>query len=316
MTTADRTKAVASSWGVPPVALGSLGVLRSGRTRWLRALAWLVVLFFATALAFGLPTQWFSDHLPAGNTAWLLAGRLGACALALGSYAVAVRVGEARAVSELSLRRAPAELALGGLIGVALIALLMAALVGIGAYEVVLVGPAPAWSAGGLAIQAAVTEELWMRALLFRLLWRSFGPVPAFGLCATIFAALHLTNPGANVVAGATVAVAGIMFCALYVLTGRLWLPIGVHAGWNFAQGYLFGAAVSGGDLGGAVALSSGRPGAPLWLTGGAFGPEGSLLALLVVTAVAGAALALVRRPSTPPAGTGVAADRSLAVIS
>ena len=38
------------------------------------------------------------------------------------------------------------------------------------------------------------------------------------------------------------------MFCALYALTGRLWVPIGLHFAWNFAQGYLFGAAVSGDD--------------------------------------------------------------------
>ena len=173
---------------------------------------------------------------------------------------------------------------------------LMGFLAATGAYDITLLGAAPAWSGVGLAVQAAVTEELWMRALLFRLLWRAFGPVPAFAACAVVFAALHLANPGANPLAGATVAVAGVMFCALYALTGRLWVPIGVHATWNLAQGYLFGAAVSGGDLGQSVAVSTARAGAPTWLTGGAFGPEASIVALILVSGVTIAALALIRR--------------------
>ena len=81
------------------------------------------------------------------------------------------------------------------------------------------------------------------------------------------------------------------MLGAFYALTGRLWVPIGVHMAWNFAQGYLFGAAVSGGDLGPAIARSTARPGMPEWLTGGAFGPEGSLPALVVCTIVGAATL-------------------------
>ena len=134
-----------------------------------------------------------------------------------------------------------------------------------------------------------------MRALLLRLLWRAFGPVPAFAVAALVFGALHLANPGATALAGVTVAVAGLMFCALYALTGRLWVPIGLHLAWNFAQGYLFGAAVSGGDLGGSIAVSTARPGAAAWLTGGTFGPEASVFALLLVGSVTVGALSLAR---------------------
>ena len=128
-------------------------------------------------------------------------------------------------------------------------------------YDITLVGAAPAWTGLGLALQAAVTEELWMRALLLRLLWRAFGPVPAFAVAALVFGGLHLANPGATPLAGATVVMAGLMFCALYALTGRLWVPIGLHLAWNFAQGYLFGATVSGGDLGGSIAAQHRPPG-------------------------------------------------------
>ncbi len=147
-----------------------------------------------------------------------------------------------------------------------------------------------------------------MRALLLRLLWRAVGPVPAFAVAALVFGALHLANPGATALAGVTVAVAGLMFCALYALTGRLWVPIGLHLSWNFAQGYLFGATVSGNDLGGSIAVSTARPGTAAWLTGGIFGPEASVFALLLVSSVTVGALSLARktgrfsvRPHPPP---------------
>lgn len=159
-----------------------------------------------------------------------------------------------------------------------------------------MVGVAPAWTGVGLALQAAVTEELWMRALLLRLLWRVVGPVPAFAVVALVFGALHLVNSGANALAGATVVVAGLMFCALYALTGRLWVPIGLHFAWNFAQGYLFGAAVSGNNLDGSILLSTARPGSADWLTGGVFGLEASVIALLVVSAVTVIVLAMARK--------------------
>lgn len=75
---------------------------------------------------------------------------------------------------------------------------------------------------------------------------------------------------------------AGVMLGAFYALTGRLWVSIGFHAAWNFTQGYIFGAAVSGGSLGTSLATSSAVKGKPDWLTGGAFGPEASLPALIV----------------------------------
>lgn len=309
----------ADRWGVS-IQLGERRVLHRGRWRWLRAMAWLVLVFFLTAAAFGLPLQAAVDLLPTGNLALGLVGPLVACAAALGCYVLAVRLGEGRWASELRVRPALSGLAVGAVLGLLMMAVLMGVLAATGLYDITVVGAVPAWAGLGLALQAAVTEELWMRALLLRLLWRAFGPVPAFAVAALIFAALHLANPGATVLAGATVAVAGLMFCALYALTGRLWVPIGLHLAWNFAQGYLFGANVSGNDLGGSIAVSSARPGAAAWLTGGTFGPEASVFALVLVSTVTISALGLARKtgrlaaqrhllePSSAPALDG--ADR------
>ena len=226
--------------------LGEHRVLHPGRWRWLRALGWLVLLFFLTGVAFGIPAQAAVDRLPPGNEALQFVGLLVAAATALGCYALAVWLGEGRGASELALRPALPGFAAGAALGLVMMASLMGILVATGAYDITLVGATPAWTGLGLALQAAVTEELWMRALLLRLLWRAFGPVPAFIVAALVFGGLHLANPGATPLAGATVVMAGLMFCALYAWTGRLWVPIGVHLAWNLAQGYLFGATVSG----------------------------------------------------------------------
>jgi membrane protease YdiL (CAAX protease family) len=285
----------AHSWGVHP-QLGARRILRPGRRLWLRAVAWFLLLFFLTAAAFGLPLQAAVDHLPPGHDALAFTGLLAASVVALGCYALAVRLGEARGASEIALRPALPGLLAGSLLGLVMMAVLMGVLAVTGLYDIAPVGAAPAWTGLSLALQAAVTEELWMRALLLRLLWRAFGPAPAFAVAALVFAALHLANSGAGPMSGATVTMAGLMFCALYALTGRLWVPIGLHLAWNFTQGYVFGATVSGNGYGGSIAVSTARPGAAAWLTGGAFGPEASVFALLLLTSVTLAALLLARR--------------------
>ena len=286
------------------VDLGHRRVVRPGRWLWLRALSWLVFLFFVTAGAFGVPLQWAVDRLPAGNAALQFTGVVVACAAALACYAVAVGLGEGRRIRELAAGPAGREFVAGSLLGLVMMGLLMGALAVTKLYVVAWAEPTAAWTGAGLALQAAVTEELWMRALLLRLLWRVLGPVPAFAIVAAAFAALHLANPGVTPLAAATVAMAGLMFSTLYALTGRLWLPIGLHFAWNFSQGYLFGAAVSGGDLGGSVAVSTARSGGASWLTGGTFGPEASIFALVLMTIVTACALWLVAKRGRATAGS------------
>ena len=86
------------------------------------------------------------------------------------------------------------------------------------------------------------------------------------------------------------------MLAALYVLTARLWASIGAHIAWNFTQGYVFGANVSGIPLGPSLYRAEPVAGAgPLW-TGGAFGPEASWPAMLLGSLAAAAILAWAAR--------------------
>ncbi|XEB09953.1 lysostaphin resistance A-like protein [Xanthomonas sp. DAR 35659] len=220
----------------------------------------------------------------------VLAPYLASMATALAVYTLAVRLGEDRWPSELAPRQMVPQLALGLLLGAAMFAAVMGIMAAGGFYEIRFVAPAPAWIAVGKALQAGVVEELMLRAILLRLVWWAFGAWPAFVASALLFGVAHLGNPNATVFAAVCIALeAGVMLGAFYVLTGRLWMSIGVHVAWNFAQGYLFGAAVSGTDMGPALAHSGARAGVPEWLTGGAFGPEASLPALLVCAVVGGA---------------------------
>ena len=141
---------------------------------------------------------------------------------------------------------------------------------------------------------AAFLEEIVLRGLIFRLLEQWLGSWVALAVSAALFGAGHLANPHATLLAGIAIALeAGIMLAALYMLTRRLWGAIGLHAGWNMTQGGLYGVPISGGAMHGVFAE---RTGGPTLLTGGAFGAEASLPAIIVCTAFGVALLVLCRR--------------------
>lgn len=270
-----------------PIALGEHGVLKPGKLRWLRACVWAVPLFFLVAIPAGAITQFLGGFWPKTNEPMqFVAGLLGALG-SLGIYALAVRLVEKRNPSEIALRPMLPQLCIGLLAGMAMFAAVMGVMSVAGLYEIHAMGPASAWTPLRKALQAGVVEELMMRAVLLRLLWRAFGPWVAFAVSSAVFGLSHLGNPNATVFAALCIALeAGVMLGAFYALTGRIWVSIGAHMAWNFTQGYLFGTAVSGTELGPAIARSTPNATAPDWLTGGAFGPEASLPGLWVCLVV------------------------------
>jgi len=134
----------------------------------------------------------------------------------------------------------------------------------------------------GPALFAAVSEELVFRGILFRWIEEFGGSWMALLLTSAFFGAAHLANPNASPVAAIGIAVeAGVMLGAAYMLTRSLWLPMGIHAAWNFTQGEIFDIPVSGTKVHGfVVAKLSGSP----LLTGNGFGLEASLIAMVIAT--------------------------------
>lgn len=92
-----------------------------------------------------------------------------------------------------------------------------------------------------------------------------------------IFGLLHLANPGANWNSTLGIFLAGIFFAYGYIRTKQLWLPMGMHLGWNFFEGVVFGFPVSGLDIYPLTRIQVQGP--ELW-TGGVFGPEAGLIVL------------------------------------
>lgn len=268
------------------IDLGERRFLHPGPLRWLRATAWMVGLFILVALASYGSLAVMEDRIIKGGPGELLVNTAAAL-IAIAVYSLMVWLAEGRRPSELAPGPAIGGILIGLMIGLVVFASVMVVLIGTGLYQFTWLGPAPAWTGSALSVQSGVIEEVMARGIILRLTWRAFGPWVAFIFSAGLFGALHLGNDNASVWAAVCIAVeAGILLGAFYALTGRLWVSIGLHAGWNFTQGTLFGAAVSGTDFGGAIARSTAKAGFPLWLTGGEFGPEASAPALVICTSV------------------------------
>ncbi len=215
-------------------------------------------------------------------------------AAVLATYAGYVRAIERRPVVELGTAGFAGELTLGALIGGALFGLTLLALWFAGVADLT---TGAGWIALSFpllsALIAAVTEEIIVRGILFRIAEESLGTWIALSLSAAVFGALHALNPGATVVSSIAIALeAGILLGAAYIFTRRLWLAIGLHAAWNFTEGGVFGAGVSGTKVQG---LFDSHFHGPEILTGGAFGPEASLVAVLVCLTAAIVLLTVAR---------------------
>ena len=274
---------------------GDLGVLAPGRWRWARTLGWMVLLFVGIVLITALPAGLRAALHPAKPV--LATASFVALVLAYLGYAAAVRRGERRMPGEVALRALPRDLAIGLAIGLGMFTLVFASLRIMGVYTLAPGVWDDAFHDVREAIGTGLIEELIFRLVIFRLLMRAFGPWWALASSAAIFGALHLANPHATPFAALAIAIeAGLMLAAFYLLTGRIWMSVGVHAAWNFAQGAIFGARVSGGAETGSLFVSAPIAGSSDLLSGGAFGPEASLSAIVVGSAIFAIVLTAARR--------------------
>ncbi|MFN8427166.1 MAG: type II CAAX endopeptidase family protein [Anaerolineales bacterium] len=120
-------------------------------------------------------------------------------------------------------------------------------------------------------------EELLSRGYHLQTLASGFNLFWGVIISSTVFGFLHIFNPGSSWVAVLGITVAGFYFAFAYLRTKQLWLPIGLHIGWNFFEGVVFGFPVSGLDIYPLTRIDVTGP--VLW-TGGAFGPEAGLIVL------------------------------------
>jgi membrane protease YdiL (CAAX protease family) len=233
-----------------------------------------------------------------------LAATMVAAAMMLIVYAALVHVLERRAVAELALPPMVRELGIGVLLGFGLYSVCILILMLLGVYRVEGVN---AWHIllPGLAAPLAtgVFEELLFRGGVFRVAETWLGSWMALVISSLVFGFVHLENDGATMQGILSISTwAGILLAATYMLTRRLWLGIGLHAAWNYTQGTVYSGIVSGNEAPTPGLIRSTMQG-PDWLTGGTFGVEASVVALLVCSAVGVAMLAMAARRGTivPP---------------
>ncbi len=96
-------------------------------------------------------------------------------------------------------------------------------------------------------------------------------------LSSAVFGVLHLANLNATWLSAVGISLAGFFLAFAYLRTKQLWLSIGLHIGWNFFEGTVFGFPVSGMEFYRLIRHTVSGP--ELW-TGGAFGPEAGLVVL------------------------------------
>jgi len=225
----------------------------------------------------------------AGDALLTLGTGVVAAGLMVVVYAWAVRWSERRAPVEVAAEGAVAATWRGVLIGVGMFAAVIAGIALMGGYRVEGAGSLSGAAAlVGVMAAAAVSEELIFRGVLFRIIEERLGTWLSLVLTGLLFGLMHLGNEHASLWGAIAIAVeAGGMLAAAYAATRTLWLPIGLHFGWNFAAAGVFGTEVSGN--GEPEGLLDGATSGPALLTGGEFGPEASPYAVgfgLLLTAV------------------------------
>ncbi len=186
-----------------------------------------------------------------------------------------------RPVAELRPSAAPGGLIMGAIIGFVILSAVLGILYLMGAAKFALPMPILFPSlATGVAVISGVAEECIFRGAVFRNLEDGFGSLVALIFSGALFGGLHIFNPNATLFSSIAIAVeAGLLLGAAFMATRTLWLPIGLHFGWNFTEGGFYSTAVSGGTLPGIVKTTLTGPNV---LTGGAFGPEASWVTMCV----------------------------------
>ena len=203
----------------------------------------------------------------------------------MSAYWVYVKYIEWRTPDELSRPGAAKETGLGIIIGIGLLAVIIGIIALAGGYRVLGMNPPSVMiTMFAFALMSGCVEEIITRGIIYRIVEESLGTWISTIISAALFGFLHMGNPNATTFSSIAIAVsAGPLLAGAYVLTRRLWLCMGLHFGWNFALGGIFGASVSGTDVQG---LLKSELSGPELLTGGSFGPEASIVTIVLVVAL------------------------------
>jgi hypothetical protein len=248
----------------------------------------LLIVGFAVILAAIVAPQALGQYLAPfpGRSDWVdLLISIASAVSCIAAYLGFNKFIERRLNTDLTLPDAAREWGMGAFLGFGAIALTIGVIAAFGGYQVIgSNGPSILVAVLSMAIVSGIVEEILLRGVVFRLVEQWLGSATALLFSAALFGFLHIANPNSSWLAAFAIALeAGILLGAIYMLTRRLWAAIGLHMMWNAAQGGIFGVNVSGTDVPG---LLISEMSGPELLTGGQFGAEASLPAMLICTAL------------------------------
>lgn len=267
-------------------------------TRWWIAIPLVVVLFiaFGGAVMGGISAIFGT---PEEGSAWELVAEIPEFGLALIVLLLWVRFKDRRAAQSIGFqwRSSPLWHVVLGIAGGVLLLSVPTLLLRVGgAYESVPAGDDVTTGAAALVIVLPLilavlvqssTEEAMFRGYVQQLTGTQLAGWAAVLAPSIGFAAAHID---VHVFVMANITLVAILFSFLVLRIGTIWLVCGVHCGWNWAQGNLFGVPVSGNPVDVSILRFAPDAGAAEWLTGGDFGVEGSALTTVVLALAAFAA--------------------------
>lgn len=201
----------------------------------------------------------------------------------LGLYALFVRWMEGHWPTDLSLRRLVPHTLLGLLVGFIFMMLVVCTIVATGSATVDWKGflADRQFDVFMMFLAVAVGEEMILRGVIFRWIDQRWNTGIALLISALLFGWMHISNDNATWWSSLAIAIeAGLLLGAAYKWSGSLWVPIGIHWAWNYTQGSIFGLAVSGNTIESHVLTTT--VDGPEIITGGAFGPEASIITVIL----------------------------------
>lgn len=243
----------------------------------------LIAAFLLSTIGYGMVMAGFevSDQLFHSSLTLAWAG------IVLGLYALFVRLMEKHWPTDLSLRRLISHTLLGLLVGFVFMVLVVSTMAA--SSDVTMVwnnfSGEQQFSVFMMFLAVAVGEEMIFRGVIFRWIDERWNTWVALLVSAILFGWIHITNDNATWWSSLAIAIeAGLMLGAAYKWSGTLWVPIGIHWAWNYTQGNVFGLAVSGMKAGDSIFVTTVN--GPDIITGGGFGPEASIIAVILGTLI------------------------------
>lgn len=250
-------------------------MLRAGwRIPWL--LAWVMPLFAGVGVV-------SAKVLPQVPKPWLLPAKALLAVIfvlgALGIFRLFARHVEHRQPTEIQVdRNTPWHLGLGFLFGGGAMLVITAILALAGCYRVeALNSPWLLLRAFVAYVPQSFSEDFLFCLILYRLIREGLGRRAALIIAPLLFGAVHMGNAHESLLGITEIFTGGMVMYYLFERTGRFWSVWALHFSWNFTMNGVLGMANSGQAIPGFIkpALSG-----PVWLTGGATGPEASILAV------------------------------------